>query len=98
MKVMLETERLFLGKMTMEDFDSLYVVLADPDIMQHYPYVFDEKRVREWIERNMKRYEENGFGLWAVCMNRIYCIDKDNKHHLGIHCTKKAGGGSFSDE
>ena len=52
----------------MEDFDSLYVVLADSDIMQHYPYALDEKRVREWIGRNMKRYEENGFGLWAVCL------------------------------
>ena len=68
MQVILETERLFLRKMTMEDFDSLYVVLSDPSIMQHYPYTFDEKRVREWIERNMKRYEENGFGLWAVCL------------------------------
>ena len=68
MQVILETERLFLRKMTMEDFDSLYVVLADHSIMQHYPYAFDEKRVREWIERNMKRYEENGFGLWAVCL------------------------------
>ena len=36
--------------------------------MQHHPYSFDEKRVREWIKRNMKRYEENGFGLWAVCL------------------------------
>ncbi len=43
MQVILETERLFLRKMTMEDFDSLYVVLADSDIMQHYPYAFDEK-------------------------------------------------------
>ena len=34
----------------------------------------------------------------AVCMDRIYCIDKDNKHHLRIHCTKEAGGCSFSDE
>ena len=68
MQVILETERLFLRKMTMEDFDSLYVVLADHSIMQHYPYAFDEKRVREWIVRNMKRYEENGFGLWAVCL------------------------------
>lgn len=66
--MILETDRLFLRKMTMEDFDSLYVVLADHSIMQHYPYAFDEKRVREWIERNMKRYEENGFGLWAVCL------------------------------
>ena len=55
MQVILETERLFLRKMTMEDFDSLYVVLADSDIMQHYPYALDEKRVREWIGRNMKR-------------------------------------------
>ena len=47
MQVILETERLFLRKMTMEDFDSLYVVLSDPSIMQHYPYTFDEKRVRE---------------------------------------------------
>ena len=43
MQVILETERLFLRKMTMEDFDSLYVVLADSDVMQHYPYAFDEK-------------------------------------------------------
>ena len=58
MQVILETERIFLRKMTMEDFDSLYVVLADHSIMQHHPYSFDEKRVREWIKRNMKRYEE----------------------------------------
>ena len=37
-------------------------------IMQHYPYTFDEKRVNDWIERNMNRYHENGFGLWAVCL------------------------------
>ena len=43
MQVILETERLFLRKMTMEDFDSLYEVLANHSIMQHYPYAFDEK-------------------------------------------------------
>ena len=68
MQVILETERLFLRKMTMEDFDSLYVVLADSDIMQHYPYAFDENRVRNWIKRNMERYCKDGFGLWAVCL------------------------------
>lgn len=68
MKVILETERLFLREMNMEDFDALYAVLADSAIMQHYPYTFDEKRVGEWIERNMNRYEENGFGLWSVCL------------------------------
>ena len=67
-KVILKTERLFLREMDPEDYDALYVVLTDTDIMQHYPYTFDEKKVGEWIERNMNRYKENGFGLWAVCL------------------------------
>ncbi len=67
-KKILETERLFLREMNMSDYDALYRVLADPVIMGHYPYAFDESRVRGWIERNMNRYRENGFGLWAVCL------------------------------
>ena len=64
----LETERLILREMSMDDYDALYRVLSDPDIMQHYPYTFDEKRVRGWIERNLERYRIFGFGLWAVCI------------------------------
>ncbi len=67
-KIILETDRLFLREMNMDDFDALYKVLADREIMQHYPYDFDEERVKSWIERNMNRYQENGFGLWAVCL------------------------------
>ncbi|SMC77773.1 Protein N-acetyltransferase, RimJ/RimL family [Oscillospiraceae bacterium] len=64
----IETQRLFLREMNMDDFDALYKVLADQEIMKHYPYTFDDTKVREWIERNMKRYEDYGFGLWAVCL------------------------------
>ncbi len=67
-RIILETDRLLLKEMNMDDFDALYKVLSDSDIMQHYPYTFDEKRVSDWIERNMNRYRENGFGLWAVCL------------------------------
>ena len=42
----IETERLLLREMTEQDYEALYAVLADSDIMQHYPYTFDEKRVR----------------------------------------------------
>lgn len=66
--MVIETERLYLREMTDEDFQALYKVLADPNIMQHYPYTFDEKRVRYWIERNIERYRIFGFGLWAVCL------------------------------
>lgn len=64
----LETERLYLREMEPDDFDALYAVLADSDIMQHYPYTFDEARVQNWINKNMERYRVFGFGLWAVCL------------------------------
>ena len=64
----IKTQRLFLREMTKEDFEALYKVLADSAIMQHYPYSFDEARVRGWIERNIERYRVFGFGLWAVCL------------------------------
>ena len=66
--LILETNRLFLREMTMDDYGALYVVLAGADIMRHYPYTFDEARVRGWIDRNMARYRKDGFGLWAVCL------------------------------
>ena len=66
--MVIETERLYLREMTDEDFYALYKVLADPNIMHHYPYTFDEKRVRGWIGRNIERYRIFGFGLWAVCL------------------------------
>ena len=64
----IETERLFLREMNQEDYNALYQVLADSDIMQHYPYTFDERRVRDWIDKNIERYQIFGFGLWAVCL------------------------------
>ncbi len=68
MRKLLETDRLFLREMNTDDFDALYKIFSDTDNMQHYPYIFDEKRVRSWIERNINRYRENDFGLWAVCL------------------------------
>ena len=64
----LQTRRLILRRLTHDDFPALYAVLADSDIMEHYPYTFDETRVRSWIQRNLRRYEEDGFGLWAVVL------------------------------
>ena len=53
--MVIETERLILREMAENDFNALYKVLADSDIMQHYPYTFDENRVRNWIACNMER-------------------------------------------
>ena len=96
MKKILETERLFLREMTEKDYDALYAVLADSDIMQHYPYIFDEARVRGWISRNRSRYEIDGFGLWAVCLREngemigdcgltLQPIDGERLPEIGYH-------------
>lgn len=74
--IILETERLVLRELTPEDFDDLYAVLGDADISAHYPYTFDEARVRSWIARNQARYEKDGFGLWAVIL-------KETGHLIG---------------
>lgn len=66
--MILQTQRLLLRELTWNDYDALYAVLADSDIMEHYPYIFDETRVRNWISRNMERYRKDGFGLWAVVL------------------------------
>lgn len=67
-RIVLETDRLILRELTHEDFDALYDVLSDSDITRHYPYNFDEQRVKNWIARNIQRYQTDGFGLWAVIL------------------------------
>lgn len=95
----LETERLFLREMTTNDYDALYAVLADSDIMQHYPYKFDEERVMGWIARNIERYKTDGFGLWAVCLKEngkmigdcgltLQNINSQIKPEIGYHIAK----------
>ena len=82
--------------MTENDFDALYRVLADSDIMQYYPYTFDEARVRGWINRNIERYQIFGFGLWAVCLKEtgemigdcgltMQLINGEIKPEIGYH-------------
>ena len=65
--MLLETKRLLLREMDPGDFQALFQVLGDPEIMRHYPCAFDGRHVRDWIKRNMDRYRRDGFGLWAVC-------------------------------
>lgn len=72
---MIATDRLVLREMNEDDFDALGKVLMDRDIMQHYPYAFDEEKVRAWIRRNMERYRIFGFGLWAVCAVRDWTFE-----------------------
>ena len=105
----LETKRLYLRELTEDDYEPLYAVLADSDIMKHYPYTFDEKRVRGWIAKNIERYRVFGFGLWAVvlketgemigdCGVTMQNIDGFIKPEIGYHIRKDFQRRGFATE
>lgn len=65
-ELILETKRLWLRLMGQDDFPELCQILQDPDVMYAYEHAFSEEEVKQWLERQMRRYETDGFGLWAV--------------------------------
>ncbi len=70
--MVIETDRLILRKMTPDDFDALYAVLADSDIMQHYPWAFDENQVRGWMLINGQIKPEIGYHIRKDCQRKGY--------------------------
>lgn len=66
--MILETERLILREMNLDDLDNLFKVLSDPETMKFYPKPCDRSTTRIWIERNMQRYNQQGFGLWGLIL------------------------------
>ncbi len=65
---MIETKRLQLRPMTKEDYADLCLILQDETVMYAYEGAFDDSEVHAWLERQLKRYEEDGFGLYAVLL------------------------------
>ena len=68
MNMIFETERLFARKLTKDDFGSLCRILQDPEVMYAYEHAFSDAEVNSWLERQLKRYVTDGFGLWAVIL------------------------------
>ena len=64
----IETKRLLLREMIMDDFEALHSIFSDPETMQHYPAPFDAEKTRSWITSNQGRYAEHDFGLWTVVL------------------------------
>ena len=66
--MILETNRLVLREMTQEDFPALAKILMDEDVMYAYEGAFTKEEVQDWLDRQIVRYQEYGFGLWAVVL------------------------------
>ena len=76
MNYIIETERLKLRELTLDDIDKLALVLSDPRSMKFYPHPFSREEVEHWIKWNIENYKKYGFGLWAV-------IEKESGEFIG---------------
>ena len=68
MKITYETERLYMREMTADDFLALSAILQDADTMYAYEHAFSDEETQAWLDRQLRRYSDDGFGLWAVVL------------------------------
>src|SRR5450631_2128579 len=66
--VVLATERLALRRFRRDDMDAIFAIIGDDVAMQYYPRTFNRSDAVQWIERNLRRYREHGYGLFAVTL------------------------------
>lgn len=89
----LTTERLVLREMCREDQAALNKMLQDPEVMYAYAHAFSDEEAEEWLERQLARYRQYGFGLWAVIIERDRRIDRPVRpYHAGMRGRTGAGG------
>ena len=64
--IILQTPRLVLRQMTQDDLPALKRTLQDPVAMTAYEHAFSDQESQDWLDRQLARYDRDGFGLWAV--------------------------------
>lgn len=74
--MILETNRLYLREMEQSDFNSLCKFLQDIEVMYAYEHAFSNDKVQAWLDNQIRRYKQYGFGLWAI-------IKKDTNECIG---------------
>jgi len=74
--MILETTRLILRELEQNDFNDVCKLLQDPVVMYAYEGAFNNQEVQDWLDKQFKRYQNNGFGLWGV-------VEKNSKELIG---------------
>lgn len=68
MRTILETRRLILRELCPNDFHEVCKLLQDNEVMYAYEGAFNDTEVREWLDRQIKRYAEDKVGLWGAVL------------------------------
>ncbi|MBO9540019.1 GNAT family N-acetyltransferase [bacterium] len=107
--IMLETPRLFLREMTLEDVDPLFEVFGDPVAMRYFPAPYTREQLEASIARNQERYRTLGFGLWTAiakdthavvgdCGPTIQTVEGRDELEIGYHFLPAYQGRGYATE
>ena len=66
----IETQRFFLREMVPSDYPALCKIMQDDTVMYAYEGAFDDRETKAWLNEQFTRYEQLGFGLWAVILKK----------------------------
>jgi ribosomal-protein-alanine N-acetyltransferase len=107
--LVLKTERLMLREFACSDADALEAILGDPVAMQYYPAPYDRAGIDDWIRRNLARYRDAGFGIWAIllkdsgeligdCGCYVREVEGNFEFELGWHVRRDLWGRGYATE
>jgi ribosomal-protein-alanine N-acetyltransferase len=105
----LQTERLRLRAYTAADEAELFDVFADSYARRFYPEMADRANVAAWIQRNLRSYDESGFGLWAMelkaegrfigdCGLTWQEVEGQRELEIGYHVVERNRGKGYATE
>jgi RimJ/RimL family protein N-acetyltransferase len=66
--MILETDRLVLRRILQSDVPLFLFFFSDPETMRFYPSTRSLEETQEFVDRQLRRYEVDGFGPWAVLL------------------------------
>ncbi len=65
-EIVLATARFYLRRMSFEDLDYLAALMADSEVMRHFPGALTRDESEAWIDRQLGRYTKDGCGYWLA--------------------------------
>ena len=91
--IFLETPRLILRKIRINDYQDVSKILQDIEVMYAWEHAFSDQEVIDWINENIMRYDRDGYSYWAVTEKSsgqlvgvcgIIAVNADNENYVGI--------------
>lgn len=65
--IQLETKRLLLRPMLPSDFDALYLIFTDPNVMASFGVEpFTRQQMQSWLDRNLEHQDRFGYGIFSA--------------------------------